>query len=90
VRSFFPFPARQIVLDLDRDMWAYISKGYFGQRRLPGEVGSSTMPHKVGHVAWRVCLEGVLFGGGKVGCLGGWRRKGGATVGSVGAGGNMA
>lgn len=40
-------PCAQILLDLDRDMWAYISKGYFTQKRLPGEVGSSTMPHKV-------------------------------------------
>jgi adenylosuccinate lyase len=36
-----------IILDFDRDFWAYISLGYFGQRVLPGEVGSSTMPHKV-------------------------------------------
>eukprot|EP00056_Hartaetosiga_gracilis_P008125 m.116418 g.116418 ORF g.116418 m.116418 type:complete len:468 (-) comp12852_c0_seq1:141-1544(-) len=36
-----------VLLDLDRDMWMYISIGYFKQRKLPGEVGSSTMPHKV-------------------------------------------
>ena len=36
-----------IVLDLDRDVWAYISIGYFKQRTVAGEVGSSTMPHKV-------------------------------------------
>lgn len=36
-----------IVLDFDRDMWEYISLGYFGQRPVAGEVGSSTMPHKV-------------------------------------------
>ena len=36
-----------ILLDLDRDMWAYISIGYFRQKTLKGEVGSSTMPHKV-------------------------------------------
>jgi adenylosuccinate lyase len=36
-----------IVLDLDRDLWTYISMGYFGQRTIKGEVGSSTMPHKV-------------------------------------------
>ena len=39
--------ANTIVLDLDRDMWAYISIGYFKQRVKAGEVGSSTMPHKV-------------------------------------------
>ena len=36
-----------IVLDFDRDMWTYISLGYFGQIVKAGEVGSSTMPHKV-------------------------------------------
>ena len=36
-----------IVLDLDRDLWGYISLGYFSQRLKDGEVGSSTMPHKV-------------------------------------------
>ncbi len=36
-----------IVLDFDRDMWTYISLGYFGQKTLKGEIGSSTMPHKV-------------------------------------------
>lgn len=36
-----------ITLDFDRDMWAYISLGVFKQRVLEGEVGSSTMPHKV-------------------------------------------
>lgn len=36
-----------IILDLDRDMWMYISLGYFRQRIREGEVGSSAMPHKV-------------------------------------------
>jgi len=36
-----------IVLDFDRDMWGYISLSYFGQKSISGEVGSSTMPHKV-------------------------------------------
>ena len=36
-----------ILLDFDRDVWAYISLGYFKQRTIAGEVGSSTMPHKV-------------------------------------------
>jgi adenylosuccinate lyase len=39
--------ANSILLDLDRDLWAYISVGYFRQRTKKGEVGSSTMPHKV-------------------------------------------
>jgi adenylosuccinate lyase len=36
-----------ILLDLNRDMWGYISLGYFKQRTKAGEIGSSTMPHKV-------------------------------------------
>ncbi|MEX0963018.1 MAG: adenylosuccinate lyase [Pseudohongiellaceae bacterium] len=36
-----------ILIDFDRDIWAYISLGYFKQRTVAGEVGSSTMPHKV-------------------------------------------
>ncbi len=39
--------ANTILLDLARDVWGYISIGYFGQRTVAGEVGSSTMPHKV-------------------------------------------
>jgi adenylosuccinate lyase len=39
--------ANTIVLDLDRDLWGYISLGYFRQKPKAGEVGSSTMPHKV-------------------------------------------
>jgi adenylosuccinate lyase len=36
-----------ILIDLCRDLWGYISLGYLRQRAVPGEVGSSTMPHKV-------------------------------------------
>lgn len=36
-----------ILTDLNRDIWAYISMGYFGQKTVTGEIGSSTMPHKV-------------------------------------------
>jgi adenylosuccinate lyase len=39
--------ANTILLDLARDLWTYISLGYFKQRMVEGEVGSSTMPHKV-------------------------------------------
>ena len=37
----------QILVDFSRDTWSYISLGYFKQRMVDGEVGSSTMPHKV-------------------------------------------
>lgn len=36
-----------ILIDFDRDIWGYISVGYFKQRTVAGEIGSSTMPHKV-------------------------------------------
>ncbi|MCF6258038.1 MAG: adenylosuccinate lyase [Gammaproteobacteria bacterium] len=36
-----------VLLDFDRDVWGYISLGYFKQKTVAGEVGSSTMPHKV-------------------------------------------
>jgi adenylosuccinate lyase len=39
--------ANTVLLDLDRDLWGYISLGYFRQKTRRGEVGSSTMPHKV-------------------------------------------
>jgi len=39
--------ANVILLDLNRDIWGYIALGYFTQRLRDGEVGSSTMPHKV-------------------------------------------
>ncbi len=36
-----------VLLDFSRDIWSYISIGYFRQQRIASEVGSSTMPHKV-------------------------------------------
>ena len=36
-----------IIMDFDRDIWTYISMGFFKQKTIAGEVGSSTMPHKV-------------------------------------------
>ena len=36
-----------VLIDFARDSWGYVSLGYFKQRAVPGEVGSSTMPHKV-------------------------------------------
>jgi adenylosuccinate lyase len=47
--EFFDAVARfnTILIDFDRDTWSYISIGYFRQRPVEGEVGSSTMPHKI-------------------------------------------
>mgnify|MGYP001009190099 FL=1 len=39
--------ANSILIDLDRDIWGYISLGFFKQKVKAGEIGSSTMPHKV-------------------------------------------
>ncbi len=39
--------ANTVLTDVDRDLWGYISLGYFRQKTVAGEVGSSTMPHKV-------------------------------------------
>ena len=39
--------ANTILIDLDRDLWGYVSLGYYKQRTKAGEIGSSTMPHKV-------------------------------------------
>ena len=36
-----------ILTDLNRDIWTYVSMAYFGQKTIKGEIGSSTMPHKV-------------------------------------------
>lgn len=39
--------ANTILVDFCRDMWSYISLGYFKQKNVAGEIGSSTMPHKI-------------------------------------------
>jgi len=36
-----------VLIDFDRDVWTYVSMGYFKQKTVKGEIGSSTMPHKV-------------------------------------------
>lgn len=49
IAEFFDCVARfnTIVIDFDRDMWGYIALNHFKQRTIAGEIGSSTMPHKV-------------------------------------------
>ncbi|MCU7940100.1 MAG: adenylosuccinate lyase [gamma proteobacterium symbiont of Bathyaustriella thionipta] len=49
IAEYFDTLARfnNILIDFDRDIWSYISLGYFKQKTIAGEVGSSTMPHKV-------------------------------------------
>jgi len=48
-----------ILIDFSRDVWGYISLGYFKQKTVAGEVGSSTMPHKVNPIDFENC-EGNL------------------------------
>lgn len=51
--------ANTILIGYCRDMWGYISIGYFKQKAKAGEVGSSTMPHKVNPIDFENC-EGSL------------------------------
>jgi len=56
-----------ILIDLDRDIWTYISMAYFGQKTVKGEVGSSTMPHKVNPIDFEnsegnLGLANAIFG----------------------------
>jgi adenylosuccinate lyase len=48
-----------ILLGFARDMWGYIALGYFGQRTVKGEVGSSVMPHKVNPIDFENCEGNV-------------------------------
>lgn len=59
--------ANTILIDLCRDVWGYVSLGYFKQRLRQGEVGSSTMPHKVNPIDFEnaegnLGLANALFG----------------------------
>ncbi|WP_256692839.1 lyase family protein, partial [Histophilus somni] len=49
IAEFFDNVARfnTIIIDFDRDLWGYIALNHFKQRTIAGEIGSSTMPHKV-------------------------------------------
>ena len=56
-----------ILLDFDRDIWSYIALGYFRQKTLAGEIGSSTMPHKVNPIDFEnsegnLGIANALFG----------------------------
>ena len=56
-----------ILIDFDRDVWGYISLGYFKQKTIAGEVGSSTMPHKVNPIDFEnsegnLGIANALFG----------------------------
>ena len=57
-----------VLLDFDRDVWTYVSFGYFKQKTVKGEIGSSTMPHKVNPIDFEnsegnLGLSNAVFGG---------------------------
>jgi adenylosuccinate lyase len=59
--------ANTILIDYARDIWGYISLGYFKQKTIAGEVGSSTMPHKVNPIDFEnaegnMGIANALFG----------------------------
>lgn len=58
-----------ITLDFDRDMWAYISLGYFKQDAAEGEVGSSTMPHKVNPINFENSEANLIISSALFDCL---------------------
>jgi len=69
IAEFFDAMARfnTIVLDFSRDIWGYIALGYFKQKTVAGEVGSSTMPHKVNPIDFEnaegnLGIANALFG----------------------------
>jgi adenylosuccinate lyase len=61
--AFFDAIARinTILIDLDRDMWSYISMNYFNQKVKAGEVGSSAMPHKVNPIDFENSEGNLMF-----------------------------
>ena len=55
-----------IVLDLDNDMWMYISRNYFKQKNIEGEVGSSVMPHKINPINFENSMANVKMSNGVI------------------------
>lgn len=53
-----------IILDLDNDMWMYISRNYFIQENVKGEVGSSVMPHKINPINFENSMANVKIANG--------------------------
>ncbi|MGR9045377.1 MAG: adenylosuccinate lyase [Gammaproteobacteria bacterium] len=69
IAEFFDALSRfnTVLLDFDRDIWSYISLGYFRQKTIAGEIGSSTMPHKVNPIDFEnsegnLGIANALFG----------------------------
>ena len=60
-----------VLIDFNRDVWGYISLGYFKQRAVAGEVGSSTMPHKVNPIDFENAEGNLLLANTLLKFLGG-------------------
>ena len=73
IAEYFDALARfnQVLLDFDRDAWGYISLGYFRSRRVAGETGSSTMPHKVNPIDFENSEGNIGIANALLGHLGG-------------------
>lgn len=53
-----------IILDFDNDMWMYISRNYFKQQNIAGEVGSSVMPHKINPINFENSMANIKMANG--------------------------
>ena len=53
-----------IILDFDNDMWMYISRNYFVQKNVEGEVGSSVMPHKINPINFENSMANIKMANG--------------------------
>ena len=58
-----------VLLDFDRDVWMYVSMGYFKQRTVAGEIGSSTMPHKVNPIDFENSEGNLLLANAMLGFM---------------------
>lgn len=55
-----------IILDFDNDMWMYISRNYFKQQNVEGEVGSSIMPHKINPINFENSMANIKMSNGVI------------------------
>ena len=58
-----------IILDFDNDMWMYISRDYFIQKNVAGEVGSSVMPHKINPINFENSMANIKMANGVIAVL---------------------
>ena len=58
-----------IILDFDSDMWMYISRDYFIQKNVAGEVGSSVMPHKINPINFENSMANIKMANGVISVL---------------------